>query len=129
MNLFRTGILMALLTGLRHPERLGLEWRAIEALRHRPEKPVAIIQILAPLAVAEQIGARDLDLDDGDHAAGIDRHHVGAAAVGQRHLADAEQIEVEEQPRDAPRHVLRGEGSVGEAESRFETRGGSHSPN
>jgi hypothetical protein len=28
----------------------------------------------------------------------VDRHHVGAAAVGQRHFADGEQVAAAEQP-------------------------------
>ena len=59
--------------------------------RHRPEEAVAIIEIVDPFAVAEQVGLGDLDLDDGQAALGVDRHQVGAAAVGQRHFADREQ--------------------------------------
>jgi hypothetical protein len=36
-----------------------------EVRRHRPEEAVAIIEIVEPFAVAEQVGLGDLDLDDG----------------------------------------------------------------
>ena len=45
----------------------------------------------------------------------VDRDHVGAAAVGQRHLADREHVGAEEQPRHPARDVLRGHRRVGEA--------------
>jgi hypothetical protein len=100
-------------------EIVAVEGREAEAGRHRPIEEVAIIEIVAPFAVAEQIGARDLDLDDDQPALGVDRDHVGAPAVGQRHLANREHVAAEEQPGHAAGDILRGERRVGEAEGRF----------
>ena len=73
-------------------QEMRLVEQAAQALGHRPVKAVAIIQIVAPLAVADQVGAADLDLDDRQMAPGIDRDQVGAAAVGQRHFAHREPV-------------------------------------
>src|SRR5205085_9699071 len=100
----------------------------LEPRRHRPVEAVAIAEIVAPFLVAHKVGPGDLDLDDGDEALAVDRHHVRPPAVGQRHLAQGERILVEEQPGYAARDVLRRGRCVGEAELRLKTRDGGHGP-
>ena len=73
--------------------------------RHGPEEPVAIIEIVGPFAVAQEVGLRDLDLNDRQPTLGVDRHHVGATTVGQRHFADREQVLTAKQPGHAPRDL------------------------
>ena len=53
-----------------------------EMRRHGPEETIAIIEIVEPFAVAEQVRLGDLDLDDREAAYTVDRHEIGAAAVG-----------------------------------------------
>src|SRR5690606_9705969 len=53
------------------PGTIGPESRPIERLereagRHGPEEAVAIIEVIGPFVIAEQIGPRHLDLDDGE---------------------------------------------------------------
>ena len=72
--------------------------------RHGPEESVAVIEIIGPFVVADQICLGDLDLDDGETALRIDRHQVRAAAVGKRHFADGEQVMATEQTRDSTGH-------------------------
>jgi hypothetical protein len=97
-----------------------------EAGRHRPEEAVTIIQIVDPFVIAEQIGPRNLDLDDGQDPARADRHHVGPAPVGQRHLAQCVEILAVEQAGDSARHVLGHGRLVGEAAGIRQTRSGGH---
>ena len=73
-------------------ERFAVQRAMVEPGRHRPEEAVAMVEIVEPFAVAEQIGARHLDLDDDDLAARVDRHDVGAAAAVERHFAHRRQI-------------------------------------
>ena len=44
-------------------------------------------EIVGPFAVAEQVGARHLDLDDHHLTAGIDRHQIGAPATVEQLLS------------------------------------------
>ena len=71
--------------------------------RHGPKETVAITKIIGPFAVAEKIGLGDLDFDDREAALPVDRHQIGAATIGQRHLAYCEQILSTEEARYAPR--------------------------
>ena len=87
----------------------------IEAGRHRPAKPIAIIEIVLPLHVATQVGARAFDLDDRDAAFGIERHDIGAPPVAERDFAQRHQILPPQQPRDAARDIGGDQGCVGEA--------------
>ena len=64
-----------------------------------------MLEIIAPFGVAEQIGARHLDLDDGDLAARIDRHQIGTAARSQRHLRRGDDIVAEPQALHAARDI------------------------
>ena len=83
---------------------------------HRPIKAVAIIEIVQPRAVADQIGLGDFDLNNGEAALWIDRHHVGAATIWQRHLADCEQVLPAEQAGHSASDFGRDRGSVSETE-------------
>src|SRR6185295_3696588 len=76
-----------------------------EMRRDRPEEAVAIIEIVEPFAVADQVGLRDLDLNDGETAFGVYGHQVCSPAVGQRHLAYSEQILAAKQAGNAPRDL------------------------
>ena len=62
-----------------------------------------------------QVGLGNLDLDDREAPLRIDRHQVGAAAVGKGHLADSEQVLAAEQPSDSARDFGRDRRSVGKA--------------
>jgi len=57
-------------------EIFGIQHRAVKMRREAPVKPVTMIEVVGPLAIAEQIGAADLDLDNHDLALGIDAHQV-----------------------------------------------------
>src|SRR3546814_1750842 len=59
--------------GTRRQKGIAIERARVEPRRQCPEKTVAMIEILGPFCVPEQIGPRDLDLDDRDPALGIDR--------------------------------------------------------
>src|SRR5689334_4694266 len=63
-----------------------------KAGRHRPEKAVAIVEIVSPFAVSEKVSLRDLNLDDGQTALRINRHEIRTAAVRKRHFADCEEV-------------------------------------
>ena len=104
----------------------AVEGREIEAARHRPEEAVAIIEIVGPLAVAHQIGARNLDLDDDQLAFGRKRHHVGAAAIGQRRFAEREHVGAEEHPGDAARDIAGDEREIVEAAVGTRIEGAGH---
>ena len=67
--------------GLRGEVLLLLEQTG-EVRRDRPEEAIALVEIIEPFAVADQVGLGDLDLDNRQPALGIDRHQVGAAPVG-----------------------------------------------
>jgi hypothetical protein len=56
----------------------------------------------------------DLDLDDGQAALRINRHHVRASSVRQRHFANREQLLAEEEAGDAARHLGRNRRRIGE---------------
>ncbi len=101
-------------SGIPRPETLVIE-QGRQQVRNRPEESVAIIEIVDPFLVAEQIGAADLDLDDRQFPFGPDRHQIRAPAVGQRHFAHGEQILPAEQARHAARHLGRDGRSVDEA--------------
>lgn len=73
--------------GLGRREGGSLEERR-ERFRHRPEEGVAVLPIVRPLAVSQEIAARELDLGQPHKAAGIDADEVGAAAIGKCHLAN-----------------------------------------
>jgi hypothetical protein len=96
-------------------EPVAVERLEAEAGGHRPEEAVAIIEVIAPFLVTEQVRPRHLDLDDHQLPLGTDRHHVGAAAVGQRHFAQGEKVGPEEQTCHAAGDVLRGKRHVGKA--------------
>ena len=59
-----------------------------ERFGHGPEEGVAMVEIVAPLAVTHEVGARRLDFGEPDCAAGVDADDVGAAAVGEADLAN-----------------------------------------
>src|SRR5439155_9116943 len=50
----------------------------------RPVESIAIFKIITPFPIADEVSLSDLDLDDGQAALRINRHEVGAAAIGQR---------------------------------------------
>ncbi len=98
-----------------HPAAVGavvraVERPAIEPRRHPPEEAVAMIEIVGPFAIAQQIAALDLDLDDDHPSLGVDPHQIGAAAVAQRHFGQAPDIVAREQPRDPAAHGFGGRG-------------------
>ncbi len=64
-------------------------------------------QIIGPFAIAHQIGARHLDLDDRDIAPRIDRHQVGAASAVQRDFGDRDQIVPQQHATHPTRHLRR----------------------
>lgn len=103
---------------------LALENRG-KIWRHRPIEMVAEIEVIGPLAVAEEVRFRDLDLDDRQVPLGIDTHQVGSPAVRQRDLADREQFLPAEQARHAASYVRRNR-RIGK--TAFENRfgGGAH---
>jgi hypothetical protein len=88
-------------------ERRGIERRAVQLRRESPVEAVAIVQIVGPFRVAQQIGAAHLDLDDGDPALGVDAHQIGAASAAQRHFGQAPGIVAREQPADSARDGIR----------------------
>jgi hypothetical protein len=81
--------------------------------RQAPVEPVAELEVVGPFAVAEQVGARGLDLDDHQLALGVDSHQVGAPAVAQRHLGERPDVVAREQPADAAGDRARAPGVVG----------------
>src|SRR5438270_5144933 len=87
-----------------------------EVRRYRPVKTVAIIEIVEPLAVSEKVGLGDLDLDDREAAAAVERHQIGTPTIGQRHFTDGEAILAAEQPGHAPSDVGRDWRNVSETQ-------------
>ena len=86
------------------PEVGQLEAAAVEFGRQAPVEAVSEIEVVGPLAVAEQVATRGLDLDDHDLPLGVDSHQVGAAAVAQRHFRQRPDVVAREQPADSARH-------------------------
>ena len=67
-------------------EALALERAAVEAGRYAPEEAIAEIEIVGPFAIAQQIAALDLDLDDDHPTLGVHSHQIGAPTVAERHF-------------------------------------------
>ena len=63
------------------------------SVRGGEEQPVAVHPIVHPFLVGAEIRHRGLDLDDPDFAVAAERHQIGAAARGERQLADAAEAE------------------------------------
>ena len=97
-----------------HPTVFGMKARvietgAVEVRGQAPIEPVAVIEVIGPLGVAEQVGAADLDLDDDDPALGVDPHQIGAAVAPaglgrQRHFGDAPHVVAREQSANPACH-------------------------
>ena len=100
----------------RFPGQIALLFEiARQMRRHRPVETIAIVEIVEPFAVADQVRLGDLDFDDREAAVTVDCHQIGAAAVGKRHFAHREQVLAAEQPRNAARDIRSNRRSIGEA--------------
>lgn len=69
--------------GHNNPAFLGqiictFERRAIKPLRNTPEKPVAMLKVIGPFAIAQQIASLNLNLNDDNFAFGINAHQISA---------------------------------------------------
>lgn len=92
-----------------HSAAIGTEIRtvkrgAVKARWQTPVEPVAMFEVIAPLAVAEQVTAGDLDLDDHDLPFAIDPHQVGTPTAAQRHLGETPDFIAGKQPGNPARH-------------------------
>lgn len=85
------------------PERFRLHAGAIERGVQPPEEPVAMLQVISPLAIAHEVRPADLDLHDDHVALGIDPHQVGPPPATQGHFGKAPDPVPGEQPPDSPR--------------------------
>ena len=90
-------------------KRVGFQWRTVQRGRQGPVEPVAIVQIVGPFAVTQQVGPAHLDLDDDDVAFGIDAHQVRPPSTAQRHLRQAPDVVACKQPSDAAGDVQGGD--------------------
>ena len=80
-----------------------------ESGRDREVELVGEVQIVAPLAVGQEVGPAGLDLDRHQAAVASQRHQVHPPARGQREFRQRGQIEVEQQAH-RPAHDLGGGG-------------------
>jgi len=85
------------------PEVGAVEAGAVELGRQAPVEAIAKIEVIGPLAVAQQVAARGLDFDDYHLALGVDAHQVGTAPVPERHLGQRPDVVAREQPADPAR--------------------------
>ena len=94
-------------------------------VRHGPEEAIAVIQIVGPFLVAEQIGLADLYFHDGQFAPWPHRHQIRPSPVWQWNLAHCEEVVTAEQASDPARNFGGDWRIVREA---FGNRTGSHLP-
>jgi len=90
-------------------ERRRVQRRAVERRWQAPVEAVAVLEIVGPLAVAQEVRAADLDLDDDDMPARVDPHEVGPPATAQRHFRQAPDVVTGEKPGDAAQDIGGGE--------------------
>ena len=62
---------------------------------------VAMGPVFRPLAIAQEVGRRRLDLDDDEAPALVEAGDIGAAAIRQLEFADRAKPHVDEKPPDA----------------------------
>ena len=79
----------------------------IEPRGHSPVETIAMIEIIGPFAITQQIAPLDLDFDDDDPPLGVDTHKVRPPPATQRHFGQAPYVVACEQPRYAPRDMGR----------------------
>lgn len=86
-----------------------------EVRRYRPEETIAKFEIIGPLAVADEIGLGDLDLDDRESPFAVDCHQIRPAPVGKREFANCEQILATEKASHAARYFCSERRTIDEA--------------
>ena len=83
--------------------RLFRDEFARKLLGDAEEETIAILDVVGPFRVARIIGLARFGLDDPDLARRRDRHHVGAAAVGEQNFQDRREPVIAQHARDAAR--------------------------
>ena len=87
--------------------RFCLQRTAIKRGGDAPEKPIAIIQIIGPFSIAQQITTSDLYFDNHHQTLGIHTHQIGAAPILERNLTKAPDVVTSKQPHDPARDIIR----------------------
>jgi len=88
-------------------ERFCFQAGTIKVRGKTPIEAVAMVEIIGPFAIAQQIGPADLDLHDHHAAFCIDTHQIRTATVAQRHFRQAPHVITRKKATDATRHGQR----------------------
>ncbi len=70
-------------------------------------KEIAIVQIVSPFVIGLEVGEPGLDLDNGEPAPMIQRHDIGAPAIGERQLEENGLVGGHQRPPDAAPNARR----------------------
>ena len=92
---------------VRHDEAAILRYQPLRKIgRHGKGQPVAEFAVLAPFAVAAEIGYRRFHLDDQEDAIAAHGKKIGAPPVGERHLGEARIAQLRQRASRAAANIL-----------------------